>query len=295
MSIKSGQSVPLMQAFIDYSAARNIKLDFVAYHMFEVPPEDAQLRNRAVLSMLSARGLPAVPIIVASWNPTGACFNDPSWPSPPSALGCWQTDTEMGASYALALMSHLSKGGVAGYQLMYALDDANVGGTEEFPHDYGMRTSQKKNGIRKALYHAQTIVGRMPRSLVASTLAHATSTAEYFEHVSAIAGAEGNKLSILLWSYVSSPGQQATVTLKHMGYKTADFQRWGGQTQIARYVMGQIPVSALTPVAVEQNNLLIMKNAFYRQTALVTETNHVTFAISGFSSGTGLMLHSIQW
>jgi len=286
-SIKAGQSVPLMQAFIDYSAARNIKIDFVAYHMFEGPPEEAQLRNRAVLSMLSARGLPTVPIVVSSWNPTGACYNDPSWPSPPSALGCWQPDTEMGASYSLSLMRYLSKDGIPGYQTMYALDDANVGGTEEFPHDWGMRTSQKKNGIRKAIYHAQTIVGRMPRSLVTSTLTHAASTAEYFEHVSALAGAEGNKLSVLVWSYVSSPGQQARAVLNHMGYKNSDFLRWGGQNQIGRFVAGQIPVTQLTSVAAEQNNLQTMKNAYYRQVVLVTETNRVTFAVSGFASAMG--------
>lgn len=292
-AIKRGESVPLMQAFIDYSVAHGIKLDFVSYHLFGSTPEEGRLSNRTVLSMLSAKQLPRLPIMISSWNPLHACYennfrtDDPSWPSAPSAHGCWQTDTEMGASYSLALMSHLAHGRVAGYQAMYGLDDANVGGTEEFPSEWGMRTNHRKNGIRKALYHAHTIVGRMPRSLVTSTVSRITPTAEYFDHVNAIAGVAGDKMSILFWSYVTSPGRQAVAILRDMGYRTTDFQRWGGLSAIADFVTDRIPVSRLTSVTKEQGDLQRMKDAFRRQTALVKEVNNVSFALSGFPSGAG--------
>jgi hypothetical protein len=293
-SIKPGWSLPLIQAFIDYSAAQKIQPDFIAYHLFEAPPEAGRVRNRAILSMLQAKGLKPVPIIVSSWNPMHACYepnfrkDDPSWPFPPSALGCWQPDTEMGASYALALMSHLSHNGVAGYQTMYALDDGDVGASEEFPHEWGARTSRRKNGIRKALYHAQTIVGRMPRSLTSAKITHANRDKQYFDHVFALAGVEADKLSVLVWSYVSSPAQQAAVVLKDMGYGVADLQRMGGMNRIAAYVNDRIPVSDLTGDAKEQADLQRMKVAYHRQRALASQDSWITFDVSGFpSAGAG--------
>ena len=282
-----------MQSFIEFSAAQGIQPDFISYHLFGNAPEQNRRANRQVLDLLSANGFAPLPIIVGSWNPLDACYepneqrDDPSWPSPPSALGCWQTDNEMGASYSLAFMAHLAEGGVAGYQAMYQLDDADWGGSEEFPHDWGLRTNKNKHGLRKAIYHAQTIVGRMPRTLVSVSAAHANGADEYFPHVYALAGVEGDRLSVLLWSYVTSPGRQAVEVLRDMGYGPADFARWGGQTRIAAFLTGAIPVSAVTSVASEQTDLERMKVVFYRQRALVTETSHVSLAIDGFASTGG--------
>src|SRR5262245_51521775 len=102
-----------------------------------------------------------------------------------------------------------------------------------------------------------------------------------------MAGAEGDELSVLLWSYVTSPGRQVVEVLRDMGYGPADFARWGGQVQIAAFLANAIPVSALTSVPSEQANLTRMKAAFYRQRALVTEPNHVSLAIDGFASTGG--------
>jgi hypothetical protein len=291
--VMRGETKPLMQAFIEYSASHGVAPNFVAYHMFNAPPEEGRRRNRMVSSMLSASGLGPVPIVVSSWNPNGACFDDylqqtdTSWPSLPSALGCWQTDTEMGASYTLAFMSHLAEEGATGYQIMYALDDANNGGGEEFPHDWGMRTNASKHGIKKAIYHAHTILGRMPRNLVAKTVTHANGAHEYFDHITTLAGVEGDKLGILVSSYVTSPEQQVVAILLDKGYGMADVQRWGGKTWIAAFVTGQAAVTALTNVPREQADLQATKDAFFRQRALVTETNRVAFALSGFATNTG--------
>jgi len=292
-SIKPGETVPLLQAFIEYSAANTIQPDFISYHLFGTPPEQNRRANRRVLELLSANGFAPLPIIVGSWNPLSACFepneqrDDPSWPAPPSPLGCWQTDNEMGAAYSLAFMAHLAEDGVSGYQAMFQLDDADWGGSEEFPHDWGLRTNKNKHGLRKAIYHAQTIVGRLPRSLVSVGLTHSNPANEYFPHVYAMAGAEGDKLGVLLWSYVTSPGRQVVEVLRDMGYDSADFTRWGGQTLIAAFLGNAVPVSALTTVPAEQVDLERMKVVFYRQRALVTETNDVSLAIDGFASPGG--------
>lgn len=292
-AIKPGETVPLTRAFIEYSAAHGIQPDFISYHVFGNPPEQGRRANREVLELLAANGFPPLPIIVGSWNPLSACWepneqrDDPSWPSPPSPFGCWQTDNEMGAAYSLAFMSHLAASGAAGYQAMFQLDDADWGGSEEFPHDWGLRTNKNKHGLRKAIYHAQTIVGRLPRDLVSVTAAHANSADEYFPHVHTLAGVEGDTLGLLLTSYVTSPGRQAAEVLRDMGYGPADFARWGGQAQIAAFLANAIPVSALTPVAAEQADLQRMKAVFVRQRALVTETNRLSLAISGFPSTGG--------
>ncbi len=292
-SIKPGTSWAIMPSFIEFSAAQGIQPSFISYHLFGSAPEQNRRANRRVLDLLAANGFPPLPIVVGSWNPLDACFepnmqrDDPSWPSPPSALGCWQTDNEMGASYSLAFLAHLAHGGVAGYQAMYQLDDADWGGSEEFPHDWGLRTNKNKHGLRKAIYHAQTIVGRMPRSLVSVDLAHANGADEYFPHVYALAGVESERLGVLLWSYVTSPGRQAVEVLRDMGYGPADFARWGGQARVALFLAGAIAVGDVTPVPSEQTDLLRMKTVFQRQRALVTERSDVSLAIDGFASSSG--------
>jgi hypothetical protein len=150
-----------------------------------------------------------------------------------------------------------------------------------------MRTSYSKNGIKKAIYHAHTIVGRMPRNLVASTATHAKGDQEYFDHLTTLAGVEGDKLGILVSSYVTSPEQQALALLLDKGYVAADFQRWGGVTMLSSFITGQVAVTALTSIPQEQADLQTMKNAFFRQRALVSETNRVTFALSGFPTSAG--------
>lgn len=291
-SVKPGESVPLMQAFIEYSAAQSIQPDFISYHLFGSAPEQNRRASRRVLELLDASGFPPLPIIVGSWNPVSACFepneqrDDPSWPSPPSAFGCWQTDNEMGAAYSLAFMAHLAESG-AGYQAMFQLDDADWGGSEEFPHDWGLRTNKNKHGLRKAIYHAQTIVGRMPRALVSVDATHSDDADEYFPHVWAMAGVEDDGLGVLLWSYVTSPGRQAIEVLRDMGYGPADFTRWGGQQRVGAFLFNVIPVSAVTTVPTEQTDLLRLKEVFYRQRELATETNEVSLAIDDFASSGG--------
>jgi hypothetical protein len=127
----------------------------------------------------------------------------------------------------------------------------------------------------------------MPRTLVSVSAAHADGADEYFPHVYALAGVEGDRLGVLLWSYVTSPGRQAVEVLRDMGYESADFARWGGQTRIAAFLTAAIPVSALTSVPSEQTDLTRMKAVFYRQRALVTETSHLSLAIDGFASTGG--------
>lgn len=292
-SIKPGTSWAIVPSFLAYSAANGIQPSFISYHLFGIAPEQSRRANRQVLDLLSANGYPALPIIVGSWNPLSACYepneqrDDPSWPSPPSAFGCWQTDNEMGAAYSLAFMAHLAADGVAGYQAMFQLDDADWGGSEEFPHDWGLRTNKNKHGLRKAIYHAQTIVGRLPRELVSVAMTHANDADEHFPHAYALAGVEADRLGVLLWSYVTSPGRQAAEVLRDMGYVPADFARWGGQAQIAAFLANVVPVSTLTTVPQEQTDLLRMKAVFQRQRALVTETNDVALAIDGFTSTSG--------
>ena len=56
------------------------------------------------------------------------------------------------------------------------------------------------------------------------------------------AGVENDRLGVLLWSYVTSPGRQAIEVLRDMGYGPADFARWGGQARVALFLAGAIPM-----------------------------------------------------
>lgn len=292
-SIKPGESTPLLQAFLEFSKAQGLRPDFVSYHLFGAPPEAARAANRQVLALLEANGFAGLPIVVGSWNPLDACYednekqDDPSWPSPPSPNGCWQTDNEMGAAYSLAFMSYLAGDGAAGYQAMYQLDDAALG-PDEFPHDWGARTNKDKGGLRKAIYHAQTLVGRLPRTLVTSTLT--ADHASYFPHVWGLAGGSSARLSLLLWSYVTSPGRQAVQILHDLGYGKAELARWGGQAQLEAFAAGAVSAGALTADPIEQADLERVKGAYLRQRALVTEANHLEVSITGLSSTTGYCL-----
>jgi hypothetical protein len=50
-SVKPGESVPLLQAFIEFSAAEGIRPDFISYHLFGSPPEQNRRANRRVLDL----------------------------------------------------------------------------------------------------------------------------------------------------------------------------------------------------------------------------------------------------
>ena len=293
-SIKPGTSWAIMQSFIEFSAAEGIQPDFISYHLFGNAPEQNRRANRQVLDLLSANGFGPLPIIVGSWNPLDACYepnqqrDDPSWPSPPVGARLLANRQRDGRELFVGLHGAPRRGRRGRLPGDVPARRRRLGRERGVPARLGAPHQQEQ--ARPPEGH---LITPRPSSAACrarscpSSAAHANGADEYFPHVYALAGAEGDRLSVLLWSYVTSPGRQAVEVLRDMGYDSADFARWGGQTQIAAFLTGAIAVSALTSVASEQTDLERMKAVFYRQRALVTETSHVSLAIDGFASAGG--------
>jgi hypothetical protein len=105
-----------------------------------------------------------------------------------------------------------------------------------------------------------------------------------------LAAGSSERLSLLVWSYVTSPGRQAVQILHDLGYTKADLSRWGGQAALQAFAAGAVSADALTADPAEQSDLERVRCAYLRQRALVAEPNHLELAINGLSSTTGYCL-----
>lgn len=279
-------TTPVAEALIKQSVANGTPLSFVSFHLFGVVPEWGYEQAKTTAAWLKQAGVPKTPIVISSHNPKSANFSDPSWPAPPSALGEWQTDNEMGAAWVLSLFSSLDRAGVTGYQAMYQLDDADQGTV--FPHGWGARTAAAEHGIKKAIYWALTLPGRMERQRVAVTVP--ADPALHFPQLYALATASSSRLTVLVWRYVSMPSGMVKAMLYDLGYGKADVARFGGDAAVQTFFTGTEPASKLTSVPKEQADLEATRVAYRRQRELVTEPQTFSLAVKGFASATGYQL-----
>ncbi len=273
-------SKPAVQAFIEYSKAESIDMDFVAFHFFNLSPALVRVRTLEAVAWLDANGLADRQIVISSHNPRKADAASPFWAAPPSKLGNSQMLTEMGAAHVLAFARAAELSGRRGYQVMYQLDDHDIGG--DFPDEWGARTPAEKGGIRKAIYHGHTLPGRLPRTLVPATITHANPTNEGVEHFHAIAGRDNTGLGVLLWNYVVAPEMAAQAYLVEAGYR-AGLQQWP-LARLTSFFRDEITVDQVTSVPKEQADLERAKALFKRQRELGTESHRVTLDLRGITS-----------
>jgi len=278
-----GDPTPVTRALIETSAQQGLEYGFVSFHIFESAPEQGKVQTDLAHQWLTTAGKGALPVVISSHNPVDAHFEDPSWPSPPSALGGWQVDNEMGAAWVLSLMKWLHATGTSGYQVMYQLDDMDLG--SEFGHEWGARTTAKRNGIRKALYHAHTMVGRMDRNLVTATAP--ADPALYFPQLHVVASSSGNRTTVLAWRYVTMPWLMAASMMQDRGFAAPDLARLGGAEVLRRFLSGDAAASTLTADVSEQAALDAARTAYRRQRELVAQPQRVSLELKDFSSSGG--------
>jgi hypothetical protein len=112
----------------------------------------------------------------------------------------------------------------------------------------------------------------------------------HFPDLRVLATASSDRVTILVWRYVSLPADMVLAMMLDLGYGPADLARWGGQAAVAAFIAGTSPASTITQVPKEQADLEAARTAFRRQRALVTETQPVALAVTGFDSPTGYHL-----
>ncbi len=265
-------TTPLVRALIDHAATNDIALDFAAYHLFAIAPHRVQTRAQEVDGWLDAAGRADTPVVLSSFNPVNADTRSPYWPAPPSDAGEWEFDTEMGAAYIPAFAAALAAGDRRGYHVLYQLDDHNRGGV--YPHDWGARTPSEQHGIRKAMYQAMVLLGRLPDDLLAVEIADPLAGRDgALGPLGALAGIEGDRVSILLWSYVAAPELEAHAVVLDRGF--ADGLLTWPTPDVAAYFSDEVPIEAVTDVPSEQDALEAAKRVFHRQLDLVTRTRPV--------------------
>ncbi len=265
-------TAPLVRALIDHTAANGVALDFAAYHLFATTPHLVQIKARMVDGWLDSAGLARIPVIVSSFNPVNADTRSPYWPAPPADAGEWEYDTEMGAAYIPAFAAALAAQDRPGYPILYQLDDHDRGG--EYPQDWGARTPSEQHGIRKAMYQAMVLLGRISDDLLSVEVADPLAGGDgAVGPLGGLAGVDEGTLSVLVWSYVAAPELESHAVVIDRGFPDG-LLTWP-TPEVAAYFSDQVAVGAVTNVPSEKDALEAAKRVFRRQLDLVTRTRPV--------------------
>jgi hypothetical protein len=83
----------------------------------------------------------------------------------------------------------------------------------------------------------------------------------------ALAGVEGEEVSLLVWSYVAGPGQEANAVVMADGYR--DGLATGDLAALTAYFTDQAPITTVSDDPQEQVTLAKAKRVFFRQRELV--------------------------
>ncbi len=263
---------PLVQALIDHVVTNDIALDFAAYHLFKTTPHLVQIKARMVDGWLDSAGLARIPVIVSSFNPVNADTRSPYWPAPPADAGEWEYDTEMGAAYIPAFAAALAAQDRPGYPILYQLDDHDRGG--EYPQDWGARTPSEQHGIRKAMYQAMVLLGRIPDDLLPVEVADPLAGGDgAVGPLGGLAGVDEGTLSVVVWSHVAAPELESHAVVIDRGFPDG-LLTWP-TPEVAAYFSDQVAVGFVTNVPSEKDALEAAKRVFRRQLDLVTRTRPV--------------------
>jgi hypothetical protein len=261
---------PLTQALIEHAAATGAPLDFVSYHYFGFTPHRAQLVAEEVGGWLDAARFDEAQILISSYNPLESA-RSPYWPNPgtPSPTGrTFEYDTEIGAAYVPAFSFALAQSGRRGYHTLFQLDDFDGGREYESDNGWGARTPEERNGIRKAMYQGMRLLSQVPDTLVRTAVDDPLAGSDgALGPLGALAGVEGEEVTLLVWSYVAGPGQEANAIVMADGHRDG-LATWD-LGALTAYFTDQAPVSTVSGDPQEQVTLAKAKRVFFRQRELV--------------------------
>ena len=290
---------PILKQFLAFSKQNNLKVDFIAPHYFHPSPEGLRAEVKLAQSWLNENGYPNALIVIGEYNPRDKMLRLP-WPSQPSALGR-VTDTEMAAAYVLSAMKNLEASGSKGYQCYAHLTSFDQSGEFAKPNegDWGARTHAKLAAIKKAVYHALTIAGRMKRNIVSSTVNDPHAGEEAFPHFNVMSGADGGTLTILMWNFVTNPYIESSMKMREMlgpegvralRHEASDSGRdESGVQAMKRLLDGEIP-PRISQDPQMQRAVTQARQYLQRQAQLVTEEHDVELRIANFPSAGGYKL-----
>jgi hypothetical protein len=280
---------PLVRALIEHAAGTGTPLDFVSYHSFGFAPHRAQLVAEEVGGWLDAAGFTEAPILISSYNPLESATS-PYWepPGTPSPSGrTFEYDTEIGAAYVPAFSFALAESGRRGYHTLFQLDDFDGGREFESDNGWGSRTPEERNGIRKAMYQGMRLLSQVPDTLVATTVEDPRAGSDgALGPLGALAGVEGGEVSLLVWSYVAGPGQEANAVVIADGHP-AGLATWS-LGAVAAYFGDQAPVASVSTDPQEQATLAKAKRVFFRQRELVNVSRSVRICGDGLRAPTAV-------
>jgi hypothetical protein len=197
---------PLLRAFIQ-RVAHGVPLDFVSWHNFSSQPEEGWIGAASVREWLRSAGLPPqLPQFVTEWN---RWKTFPEWLDP-------GRDTAEGAAFFLASTEAIEKSGIRGHTFA-ALQDFNAMGRDHaFGGDFGLVTRGPMVG--KASFCAVQMLARLGSARVAVDLGADAAA----EGVGALATADAQRISLLVYRYGGDAAGVAVRVLRQSGYESAE-------------------------------------------------------------------------
>lgn len=173
-------------AFIQHVASRQIRADFLSWHIYNIKPPMVRNQIKLMRSLLQSNGLGAMELIVSEWNISSF------WG--PDQNGNKVMDNNVGATYVAGTLNTMTEAGLDKALLFEVKDGVNAAG-EVFYGRYGLLTY---TGLAKPSYNVVMSYSQLGDTQLSS---HSDDP-----RIGIVATRQGGRVALLIW-YMATPGQ----------------------------------------------------------------------------------------
>lgn len=213
---RSAGSRPFIFDFIEYASREGIPelgllrlpIDFLVWHQFDADPHEGWTRHvNQIREFLQRLNYNQTALIVDEWT----LWTTQEWEDP-------LRDTKYGAAYAAATLTGMEKAGIQ-LQAIAALQDFEAGKEGIFHGDFGLLTKGTADQIiKKPVYNVLKMFDRIEGAVKIKTSVYNPLLPPSLRMVDAIAAKHPDRITIILYNYISFPEQYFKTHLQNLGY-----------------------------------------------------------------------------
>lgn len=213
---KGPHAKPSLCNFIKYASSESVSelnlhrlpIDFLAWHQFNADPNRGWIKPvREISACLRKHNYSKALLIVDEWALWGTKdFLDPL------------RDTEVSAAYIAATLSAMNEAGID-FQTIATLQDFSDNPDNLFHGDFGILTKQRMGYLlKKPAYNATMMFNHLVGGRRVKTVVRNSSHTSKLSSVGAIASKDSNRLTLIVWNYVSPAQEYFLSHLEDLGY-----------------------------------------------------------------------------
>lgn len=219
----SRESMPLIYSFIEYASSESIPelglsclpIDFLVWHQFNSDPHNGWTKPaNQIRETLKQFHYNQTALIVDEW----ALWSTKAWEDP-------LRDTQYAAAYAAATLFGVDKAGIH-LQSIAALQDFEYQKGHVFHGDFGLLTKGEMGQvIKKSAYNALMIYNSTEGGIRIKTIVCNPLLISLIPTVEAITTKHPDRMTIIIWNYISPPREYFIASLEALGYTLETLKR----------------------------------------------------------------------